>query len=567
MSLYTKAQAMLVTVMVVSSLTVLPARGFAQAPGFRNTGDMTFARFSHAAVVLADGTVLVVSDFSAERYDPAANTFTFFAFLNPNHGRGLTATRLADGRVLVVGGQIADHSIADAQIFDPISGLFSPTGSMSTPRSFHTATGLPDGRVLVTGGHQFNAPNSAVDSAEVWDPGTGSFMPVGSMSVARESHSATLLPDGRVLIAGGYGTNSVGVTAAETFDPGTLAFTGTDSLGSARAEHSATLMANGTVLIAGGLLDIPGNALDSAEIYDPAGDAFTPTGSMTVPRGAHAAATLTDGTILIAGGYTAFPFLGVTHASAEIYDPAAGTFAATASMPNARGRFIAASLQSGDVLVAGGLSQFMLSQAEAFTMELVDTEPPVIDAPDDMTVITLDPQGTTVFFNVTATDEVDANPQVVCSPPSGSVFPLGITLVTCTATDSFSNFSTATFNVTVVKALEITATFDGSGTVDPITGIATVSGTATCSRSPQFFSLSGELIQVISNRATLSGSFFAQITCEGGTSAAWSATVSSFNGRFKAGKADASLSGFACDNFGSCAGAGAARSIQLRAKK
>jgi hypothetical protein len=80
MSLYTKARAMLVTVMVVAALTGVPARGYAQAPGFRNTGDMTFARFSYAAVVLADGTVLVVSDFSAERYDPAANTFTLIAF-------------------------------------------------------------------------------------------------------------------------------------------------------------------------------------------------------------------------------------------------------------------------------------------------------------------------------------------------------------------------------------------------------------------------------------------------------------------------------------------------------
>jgi Galactose oxidase, central domain len=106
----------------------------------------------------------------------------------------------------VAGGQIGDQSVADAQLFDPVSGLFSPTGSMATPRSFHTATSLPDGRVLVTGGHQFNASNSAVETAEVYDPGTGSFMPVGSMSVAREGHTATLLSDGRVLVAGGYGT-------------------------------------------------------------------------------------------------------------------------------------------------------------------------------------------------------------------------------------------------------------------------------------------------------------------------------------------------------------------------
>src|SRR5688500_17076172 len=123
MSLYTKARAMLVRVMVVAALTGVPARGYAQAPAFRNTGDMTFARFWYAAVVRADGDVLVVSDLSAERYDPAANTFTLIAFLNPTHGRGLTATLLADGRVLVAGGQIGDQSVADAQLFDPVSGL------------------------------------------------------------------------------------------------------------------------------------------------------------------------------------------------------------------------------------------------------------------------------------------------------------------------------------------------------------------------------------------------------------------------------------------------------------
>jgi HYR domain/Kelch motif len=356
--------------------------------------------------------------------------------------------------------------------------------------------------------------------------------------------------------------------AAEIFDAGALAFTGTGSLGAGRGDHSATLMTDGTVLIVGGHSDVAGNSLDSAEVYHPVGGGFIPTGSMTVPRGAHAAATLPDGTVLITGGFTAFPFGGVTLNSAEIYDPGTGTFAATGSMPNARGRFVAASLLSGDVLVAGGLSESgVLNQAEAFTLELVDTEPPVLSIPGDMSVITQDPQGTNVFFSVTATDDVDASPEVVCSPQAGSLFPLGTTPVTCTATDDFSNVATATFNVTVIEALAITVTPDASGTVDPITGVATVSGTATCSRSTQFFNVFGELVQIISNRAILSASFFAPVACVANTPVAWSATIATASGRFKAGKADVSLSTFACDNLGSCAGPSASAAIQLRAKK
>src|SRR5688500_1913649 len=111
MSLQTKANRFAMAMMVVGALIVVPVRGFAQA-GFRNTGDMTFSRVSHAAAPLADGSVLVVSDFSAERYDPVSNAFTFIATLDLAHGVGLTATVLVDGRVLLTGGQVGDNSVA-----------------------------------------------------------------------------------------------------------------------------------------------------------------------------------------------------------------------------------------------------------------------------------------------------------------------------------------------------------------------------------------------------------------------------------------------------------------------
>jgi len=193
-----------------------------------------------------------------------------------------TATRLADGRVLVIGGSADAWTsnaplIASAEIYDPKAGTFSTTGQLNVARAWHTATLLADGRVLITGGQSTGGEQLA--SAELYDPGTGRFTPTGSMEVGREYHTATLLNDGRVLVAGGGGdyTNLNFLASAELFDPKTGTFTATGPMADARTYHGASLLPDGRVLVTGGYgAKAP---LASAELFDPKAGTFSPAGT------------------------------------------------------------------------------------------------------------------------------------------------------------------------------------------------------------------------------------------------------------------------------------------------
>ncbi len=222
---------------------------------------------------------------------------------------------------------------------------------MRVARMAHTASALPDGSVLVAGG--FTDQARAAQGAERYDPQTHTFAAVAPMRLLRHSHTATVLPDGTILLVGGFAAGNRPTASAEIFDPATMRFTDTGTLAAARGGHAAVPLSNGTVLIAGGVG--PDWAyLKSAEVYDPAAGRFTPTGNMTVARESHVAVRLQDGGVLVAGGHRDRREAITIYASAERYDVATGTFRAIGPMTTRRHKHDAVRLADGRVLVTGG---------------------------------------------------------------------------------------------------------------------------------------------------------------------------------------------------------------------
>jgi Galactose oxidase, central domain/Dockerin type I domain len=251
----------------------------------------------------------------------------------------ILARRIAAPLLLLTAGMVLVQPCAGQ------SGTWTETGGLHTARSNHTVTLLPNGKVLVAGG--FDCCN-VLASAELYDPTSGTWSATGSLGTARYNHTATLLPNGKVLVAGGSGSDYGDLASAELYDPTSGTWSATGSLGTARLLHTATLLPNGKVLVAGGINS--GGYLASAELYNPASGTWSATGSLGTARYLHTATLLPNGKVLVAGGGDSNGIL----ASAELYDPASGTWAATGSLGTARYAHTATLLPNGKVLVAGG---------------------------------------------------------------------------------------------------------------------------------------------------------------------------------------------------------------------
>jgi Kelch motif len=292
------------------------------------------------------GAALVGASAPAPAVAATSNTWTVTGdnVAAPGYQR---AVRLSNGRVLALGGQGVL-----AELYDPATGTWSRAASMNRSRTWPTATVLTDGRVLVAGGASPDA-STVEASAEIYDPAANRWTLTGSMTVGRLAHTATLLRSGKVLVAGGearvltpYGYYElIGTATAELYDPATGRWQATGSMSEARYWFTATLLADGTVLAA---------SAGPTDVYDPRTGAWTPTAPLPRDIDSIAAVRLRDGRVLSIGGVR-----GSTTA-AEIYDPASRTWQTAASLNYDRyyNPFPAVLLADGRVLVAGGVSSY-----------------------------------------------------------------------------------------------------------------------------------------------------------------------------------------------------------------
>ena len=233
-----------------------------------------------------------------------------------------------------------------AQNFHPTSSLIlapSAIYPLKTPRSEHTATLLRNGQVLVAGGK--DGHRSLVE-CELYNPSTGTWSETGSLKIARAYHTATLLPNGQVLVTGGRGP----LASCELYNPATGTWSETGSMATERSNHTAALLPDGQVLVVGNGIN---NSPTSCELYNSSTGTWSSTGGLAVARYAHAATLLSNGKVLVSGGSKSVPPYGFL-ASCELYDPATGLWSATGSMAATRNEHTSTLLNDGQVLVVGG---------------------------------------------------------------------------------------------------------------------------------------------------------------------------------------------------------------------
>jgi N-acetylneuraminic acid mutarotase len=301
------------------------------------SGPLTI-RWNATVTLLRDGRVLFAGGLTGDRglldaalnsgelYDPTSNTWMPVASMR--QGRQLhTATRLKNGKVLLVGGTDSGQAVARAEVYDPSSNGVSSAGS-TTPRYRHTATLLADGRVLITGGQNVpidqaihgplpyqKATAPSLRSAEIYDPDRNTWSPAAPMSMARSEHAATALSDGRVVVVGGAsGTDS----SAEIYDPATNRWTSAHRLMLGRYPLTALTLLDGRVFVMGGPEENDKNTA-SVEVYDPRTDAWSPGGAATKGWSGFTATLLTNGKVLVAGGREPRGFSVV--ATCQLYTP------------------------------------------------------------------------------------------------------------------------------------------------------------------------------------------------------------------------------------------------------
>jgi Big-like domain-containing protein/centrosomal CEP192-like protein/galactose oxidase-like protein len=418
---------------------------------FSATGNLNTARYYHSANLLTSGLVLVAGGIgpvpgptgalgelaSAELYNPVTGAFAYTGNLVVAR-EGHTGTLLNSGLVLIAGGSGGDGELASAELFNPTTAAFAATGNLNTARYEHTATILPNGEVLIAGGY---GGSTVLASAELYNPAMDNFTVTGPLNDARFDATATLLPNGMVLIAGGANTSGA-MNTAELYNPATGIFTPTTgNLNTARSGATATMLNTGLVLIANGYNYATTGPLASAELFNPATGTFATTGSLAESCWLGTATGLTNGSVLIAGSV-------YNSAASEVYAPSSGAFAAGAPLVTPGDLESATLLPNGNVLIAGGhdnASSSVLAAAEIYA--------PLTLAPSSLESIALTPStpslslGSSVQFIATGTFS-DSSTQQLSSVVWSSANPT-VATITSDATNSGAAYGVAGGTTTI----------------------------------------------------------------------------------------------------------------------
>ncbi len=332
---------------------------------------MSTARDAHSMLIVNNKVLVIGGRVSAggtttartDYYDPATNGFTTTGSMWYSRSF-FPAVMLDNGRVLAAGGyrqSTFGGTISNCEVFNPATGKWARTGSMAVARELHSGTKLPNGEVLVAGGF---SNNKFLSSAELYSPSAGTFRATGSMSVSRFGHTATLLGDGRVFVTGGRTANNVSHTSTEFYNPNTGTWSPGPSMNHDRYRHTATTLPDGRILIAGGYSSTQADKLKTMEIYDPANpeagftlltDVYGYPVQMTDTRMDHTATLLPDGRVLIAGGWSTLLGVHQTTASVDIIDPVNWSVTPVTALPVTRHEAAALLLPTGKVFLTGGL--------------------------------------------------------------------------------------------------------------------------------------------------------------------------------------------------------------------
>lgn len=350
---------------------------------FTSLGNTQVPRNQHTDTLLDSGEVLLAGGStdaifldSAEVFNPSTNAFSLVGSLSAGR-KSQIAVLLQNGKVLIAGGKSLSGDTQIAELYDPATKLFSPTGYMLEGRSLFAGTRINDGRVLVSAGRHGATP---LKTAELYDPATGMFSSTGSMNTQRKRHRANLLNDGTVLVEGGASLSNgddvnSGTPTAEIFNPGTGTWSQAGDMHVGRTEHDATLLPSGEVLVTGGL-----SFFDTSDLYNPLTKTFSEVAGLADFRQRHTALLLTNpawgslvGKVLIIGGATTDNTVvaGLQKAldSVEMYDPATAQMSFFGTMTETRQNHTAKELKDGRILIAGGVGRPLISGTAELLVE------------------------------------------------------------------------------------------------------------------------------------------------------------------------------------------------------